>query len=130
MQGLTDREHDLAIAVQGPGTGICLALAELELYWENHRQNAPDVHELRMNIRIGSEGGTEDRIAALAAIADWLGVPVEQRYGCHIAQRRFGTGADSVIIEAHVTPDQDATHALLTERREAAERRPELAVAS
>jgi hypothetical protein len=108
MQGLTDREKTLAAAAQGPGTGICLALAELELYWENHRQNAPDVHDLRMNIRIGDGG-----LPAVQAIADWLGVPVEERYSCHIAQRRFGFGDDSVIVEAHWTPDQDRTHALI-----------------
>jgi hypothetical protein len=129
MAGLTDREKALAIAAQGPGTGICLALADLELFWENHRENAPDVHELRMNLRITDEGTPEERLAAVQAVADWLGVPVTERYGCHIAQRRFGTGDDAVIIEAHVTPDQDHTHALLSERRDAAQARPELAVA-
>ena len=114
MQGLTDREKAAAIAAQGPGAGMCLALAELELYWENHARNAPDVHELRVNIRV--EAG--DRMAAVRAVADWLGVPVAERHGCYIAQRRFGTGADSVIIEAHTTPDQDRTYALM---REAAE---------
>lgn len=121
MQRLTDREKELAIAAQGPGTGICLALADLELFWENHRANAPDVHELRMNLRITDEGTVQDRIDAVGRIADWLGVPVVERYGCHIAQRRFGAGDDAVIIEAHYTPDKDATHALLTERREMAE---------
>ena len=121
MQGPTDRERELAIAAQGPGTGICLALADLELFWENHRANAPQVHELRMNLRIADEGTQEDRLAAVKAIADWLGVAVVERHGCHIAQRRFGTGDDSVIIEAHFTPDKDLTHALLSERREMAE---------
>jgi hypothetical protein len=121
MQGPTDRERELAIATQGPGTGICLALAELELYWENHRANAPQVHELRMNVRIADEGTPEDRLAAVRAVADWLGVEVTERYGCVIAQRRFGSGDDAVIIEAHYTPDKDATHALLDERREMAE---------
>ncbi len=130
MIGLTDRERELAVVAQGPGTGIALALAELELYWENHRRNAPDVHELRMNIRIDGAGSVQDRIDAVTRIADWLGVPVEQRYGVHIAQRRFGTGGDSVIIEAHVTPDQDATHALLSERRDAVEAGRELAEAA
>lgn len=129
MIGMTDREKELAVTVQGPGAGICLALAELELFWENHRANAPEVHELRMNLRIAGDGTTEERIAAVQAIADWLGVPVVKRYGVHIAQRRFGTGDDSVIIEAHFTPDQDAAYALLCERRESALDRPELAVA-
>lgn len=127
MQGPTDHEKELAVAAQGPGTGICLALAELELYWENHRKNAPQVHELRMNLRITDEGSTEDRLAAVQAIADWLGVPVQERHGCHIAQRRFGTSQDAVIIEAHFTPDKDATHKQLTEAT--AQARPELAVA-
>lgn len=121
MDGLTDREKDRAIAAQGPGTGMCLALAELELFWEKHRENAPDVHELRMNIRIADEGSPEDRLAALNAIADWLGVLVTERYGVHHAQRRFGAGADSIIVEAHFTPDQDRTHALI---REAVRRDP------
>lgn len=121
MQGPTDRERELTIATQGPGTGICLALAELELFWENHRKNAPDVHDLRINIRIADEASTEEKLATVQAVADWLGVETTERYGCVIAQRRFGTGHDAVIIEAHCTPDKDATHALLSERREMAE---------
>ncbi len=134
MIGLTPHERELAKTIQGPGTGICLALADLELFWENHRAGAPDVHELRMNIRIADEGTPADRIAAVKAIADWLGVEVETRYGCHIAQRRFGDGEDSVIIEAHVTPDKDATYALLCEARDRkdspqGEREPEVVAA-
>ena len=110
---LTDRERELAAAAQGPAAGICLALAELELFWENHRANAPEVHELRLNIRIDPDAG--DRMAAVQAIADWLGVELTERYGVHHAQRRFGTGADSIIVEAHFTPDQDRTHALVRE---------------
>jgi hypothetical protein len=113
MQGPTDREKAAAIAAGPPGTGICLALAEAELFWENHRKNAPDVHELRMNLRIGAGG-----LPAVQAIADWLGVTVTERYGCHIAQRRFGFGDDWVIIEAHHTPDQDQTHALVSDAAE------------
>ena len=130
MIGLTDREKELAVTAQGPGTGICLALAELELFWENHRANAPRVHELRMNLRITSEGSTEDRLAAVQAIADWLGVPVTERHGCHFAQRRFGSGEDSVIIEAHYTPDQDATHAMVREAREQQDARQVATVAA
>jgi len=111
MINLTDRERELAIARQGPGTGMCLALADLELFWENHRKNAPDVHELRLNIRIDGDGSVQDRIGAVQAVADWLGVKVDERYGTHFAQRRFGTGADSIIVEAHFTPDQDAAQA-------------------
>ena len=111
LTDLTDRERELATAAQGPGTGMCLALADLELYWENHREHAPDVHELRVNIRIIAAGSITDRLAAVQAVADWLGVEVHERYGTHFAQRRFGTGADSVIVEAHFTPDQDAAHA-------------------
>lgn len=125
MQGLTEHERTLMVAAQGPGTGICLALADLELYWETHRANAPDVHELRMNIRIDPDCG--DRMAAVQAVADWLGVPVTEQYGVHFAQRRFGSGGDSVIIEAHYTEDQDRTHALV---REAAAARRELAGAA
>ena len=119
MAGLTDRERALMVAKQGPGTGICLALAELELYWENHRKNAPDVHELRMNIRVGGGGS----VAAVQEVADWLGVRVTERHGCFIAQRRFGTGEDSVIIEAHFTPDPARAH---FERLDSAEAQPEL----
>jgi hypothetical protein len=54
-------------------------------------------------------------MAAVQAIADWLGVELTERYGVHHAQRRFGTGADSIIVEAHFTPDQDRTHALVRE---------------
>jgi hypothetical protein len=123
MIGPTDRERELAVAAQGPGTGMCLALADLELFWENHRDNAPDVRELRMNVRLTDCcGDGDDPMAALEAFADWLGVQVSERYGCHIAQRRFGVGEHTVIIEAHYTPDPDRTHALIrgaVKRREA-----------
>lgn len=126
MIGLTDRERELAVAQQGPGTGMALALAELELYWENHAKSAPGVHELRMNIRIAGEGSPEDRLAAVKAIADWLGVEVHYLNGCHTAQRRFGSSDDSVIVEAHYTPNP--TRAVI-ERQDAA-RKAELAAAS
>lgn len=129
MQRLTDREKELAIATQGPGTGICLALADLELFWENHRSNAPEVHELRMNLRIADEGTPQERLAAVHAVADWLGVPVTERHGCHIAQRRFGAGEDAVIIEAHYTPSPAAAHYERLAAKETAQAQPELAAA-
>jgi hypothetical protein len=116
----TPRELAIARAGDGPATGINLALAELSLYWDNHRKNAPDVPELRINIRVTDEGSPADRLATLKDIADWLGVPVTERHGVHHVQRRFGTGDDSIILEAHYTPDPDATHALI---REAVKRR-------
>ncbi len=119
MIGLTDRERELAVASGGPGTGICLALADLELYWEHHRANAPEVHELRMNIRIDPDAG--DRMAAVQAVADWLGVPLRERYGVYLAQRRFGTGEDSVLLECHYTVDNNATHKMVREAHEARE---------
>ena len=120
MTGLiTDRERALMVARQGPGTGICLALADLEIYWEHHRANAPEVHELRMNIRIDPDTG--DRMAAVQAVADWLGVPLRERYGVYLAQRRFGTGEDSVLLECHYTVDKNATHKMVREAHEARE---------
>ena len=119
MIGLTDRERELAVASGGPGTGIVLALADLELYWEHHRANAPEVHELRMNIRIDPDTG--DRMAAVQAVADWLGVPLRERYGVYLAQRRFGTGEDSVLLECHYTVDKNATHKMVREAHEARE---------
>ena len=124
MIGLTEHERQLAVASGGPGMGIVLALADLELYWEHHLKGAPDVHELRLNIRIDPDTG--DRMAAVQAVADWLGVPLRERYGVYLAQRRFGTGEDSVLLEAHFTPDQDRTHTLIREAHEA----PELTAAS
>jgi hypothetical protein len=126
MIGLTDRERELAVASGGPGTGIVLALADLELFWEHHRANAPDVHELRLNIRIDPDS-CGDRMAAVQAVADWLGVPVTERYGVHSAQRRFGTGTDSVLVECHCTPDKNATHALIKEAVASGAATPELA---
>lgn len=127
MIGLTDRERELAVAAQGPGTGMCLALAELELYWENHRRNAPGVHELRLNIRIKDEGGEDERIAAVQAVADWLGVEKHCMHGCHIAQRRFGSGEDSIIVEAHYTASPAQAHLDRLAAKEAREDAPELA---
>jgi hypothetical protein len=115
MIGLTEREKELLLARQGPAAGFGLALAELSMYWDNHPDGAPEMHEPRLNIRIDSDGTPEDRLAAVQAIADWLGVKVTERHGVYIAQRRFGTGENSIIIECHFTPDQDRTHALIRE---------------
>jgi hypothetical protein len=115
MIGLTDRERELAIAQGSPASAFGLALAELSMYWDQHPKGTPDMHQPRLNIRITDEGSPEDRIAAVRAAADWLGVQVTERYGVYIAQRRFGTGDDSIIVECHFTPDQDRTHALIRE---------------
>lgn len=108
MIGLTDREKSLAVAAQGPGTGICLALAELELWWERHRAGAPDVHELRLSIRVDGSSDPGDGIATVQAVADWLGVEKHFRHGVHAAQRRFGTGDDSIVVEAVYAPGIEA----------------------
>ena len=121
MIGLTPRERDLALAAGDPATGLGLALAELSLYWDNHHAGAPAVHELRINIRIADEGTPEDRIGAVQAVADWLGVEKHVLHGCHIAQRKFGTGADSVTVEAHYTPDPARAHFERLAAKEAAQ---------
>ena len=114
MIGLTPHETELALSAGDPATGLGLAIAELSLYWDNHHKGAPEVRELRVNLNI-ADGDTAQRLATLQAIADWLGVEVHQRYGCHIAQRRFGDERGSVIVEAHCTPeagDADVTRFL------------------
>lgn len=130
MIGLTDRERELAAARGGPATETSLAIGDLALYFDTHPHGAPDVRELRLNVRLADccRDGSHP-MDALKAFADWLGVEVRERYGCHIAQRRFTSGEHAVIIEAHYTPDQDAAHALVREAAEnAAEAQPELAV--
>lgn len=131
MDGKTPIEAARAVKDGGHAAAFGLALAELSMYWDKHPKGRPDMHEPRLNIRIDAGGTAGERIAAVQAIADWLGVEKRERYGVHIAQRRFGTGDDSILVEAHYTVDQDATHALL---REAAGRHrnagPELAEAA
>jgi len=132
MQGPTPREQDMILASGGPATGINLALAELSLFWDNHRKNAPDIRGLCMNIRIPDEGTTQDRINAVAAIADWLGVEMHERHGCYIAQQRFGTGLDySITVEAHYTPDPARAHLeRLAAKKEATQAAPKFAGAA
>ena len=113
MIGLTDRERELMAAHSPPASAFGLALAELSLYWDNHPHGAPEMHQPRLNIRIEPGTAVQDGIAMVQAVADWLGVEKGERYGVHIAQRRFGTGDESVIVECHFTPDQDKTHALI-----------------
>ena len=115
MIGFTPREAVLAVEHGGHAAGFGLALAELSMYWDQHPDGAPEMHEPRLNIRITAGGTIQDRIDTVKRIADWLGVGVTERYGVYLAQRRFGTGEDSVLLEAHFTPDQDRTHALIRE---------------
>ena len=133
MKGHPPVEAARAVERGGHAAAFGLALAELSMYWDNHPKGAPDMHEPVLNIRIEPGTAVQDGIDTVGAIADWLGVTVEERYGVHHAQRRFGTGADSIIVEAHFTPDQDRTHALIREavRKPAAAREDtaELAVA-
>jgi hypothetical protein len=120
MIGMTPREADLAVERGGPAAAFGLALAELSMFWDTHSQGAPDMHEPRLNIRIEPGTSAQDGIATVQAVADWLGVGKHERFGVHHAQRRFGTGENSVIIECHFTPDQDLTHKLI---RDAVQRR-------
>ena len=122
MDGKTPIEAARAVKDGGHAAAFGLALAELSMYWDKHPKGRPDMHEPRLNIRIDAGGAPEDRIEAVRQIADWLGVEVNERYGVYHAQRRFGTGEDSIIVEAHFTPDQDATHKMIRDavkRREA-----------
>ena len=124
MKGMTDGEKALAIERGGHAAAFGLALAELSMFWDSHHGGAPDMHQPRMSIRVDATGDPEDKIAAVQHIADWLGVPVVQRYGVYIAQRRFGTGQDSILVECHYTPDFDRTHDLV---REAAKQKKDAA---
>jgi hypothetical protein len=106
MNGLTDCEKELAITAGGPAAAFSIALAELNMYWDNHPEGRPAIgHAPVINIRIPDQGDKDQHIAAVAAVARWLGVPVECRNGCYTAQRRFGTGEAYITVEAHFTPD-------------------------
>lgn len=125
MIGLTDRERELAVTGGGHPAAFGLALAELSLYWDSHPAGAPLMHQPVLNIRASS-------LAEVEAVAAWLGVPVHERHKVHHAQRRFGTGEDSILVEAHFTPDFDAAFAAMRDARKKdadapAEAEPELA---
>jgi hypothetical protein len=124
VNNLTPREKDIAIARGGPATATSLALGELSLYFDTHPRGAPDVRELRLNVRIADLGDYSDPVAAVASFADWLGVEMHCRNGCYIAMRRFTSGDRSVVIEAHYTPDPAAAHFERLAAKEAAERKP------
>jgi hypothetical protein len=119
MQGFTDHERSLAVAAGGPGTGFTIALAEVSMYFDNHESGRPHVADAVLNIKVG--GDTEDeKVAGVAAIAQWLGVKKDFRHGTHFAQRRWGVSGESLTVEAHYTPDPDVAFAAL--REQAAER--------
>ena len=114
MQGFTDHEKALATA-EKPGIGFTIALAEVSMYFDNHEKGRPHVADAVLNIKVG--GGTEaEKVAGVAAIARWLGVEKDFRHGTHFAQRRWGTGGESITVEAHFTPDHDAAFAALQQR--------------
>ena len=115
MNGMTPAEAAKAIDRGGRAAAFGLALAELSMFWDAHNKNAPDMHEPHLCIRIEPGTDMQDGIDTVQAIADWLGVTMNERYGVYHAQQRFGKGADSIILECHFTPDQDRTHALIRE---------------
>lgn len=118
MIGLTDREKSLAIAAGGPQAAFSIALAELSMYWDQHPAGRPDVGcGPVINIRVQG-GNAAEGVAGVAAVARWLGVEPAFRNGVHIAQRRFGPDGNSIVIEAHYTPDHDAAFAALTRAAE------------
>ena len=45
------------------------------------------------------------------------------RHGTWYAQRRFGTGPDSILVEAHYTPDHDEAQRLRVTAKTAAGQR-------
>lgn len=122
MIGLTDREREMALASAGPPSPFSFALAELNMYWDQHSKGRPDLgHEPVISFHLKNEGTPEERIAAVKAVAKWLGVRERFENGVWFAQRRFGTRPHSILVEAHYTPDHDAAFAAL--QRQADERK-------
>jgi hypothetical protein len=115
MTCLTDPAQP-AVTEAGPGAGFGITLAEIALYWDTHKLGRPVPAQPVINFRARSRQDVE-------AIARWLGVNAEQRHGTWFAQRRFGEGADSVIVEAHHTPDKDQAHRLRVTAKDAAGQR-------
>jgi hypothetical protein len=112
MIGTTPHERDLAIASGPPATAFSFAVAELNMYLDQHPQGAPRIRKARMNLRLEDDGDSppEEKIAAVKAIAAWLGVQEHYCDGCWIAQKRFGDDEGELIVEAHYTPDPTRAH--------------------
>jgi hypothetical protein len=106
MIGLTDRETALAVAAGGPAAGFSLALAEMGLYWDNHAEGAPAPGPFTITIEPG--GDSREQAAAVAAVADWLGVPLTSLDGTNRAARRFGPPGHAVTVEARCAAGRPA----------------------
>jgi len=117
MIGLTDHERTLAIARGAPGTAFAIALAEVSMYFDNHENGRPQAGDAVLNIKVKGTGDVE-KIAGVSGVARWLGVNMEFRNGTYFAQRRWGTGGESVLVEAHFTPDHDAAFAMLQQAQD------------
>jgi len=119
MIGLTDHEKDLAIAMGGPATGATIVLAEVSMYFDQHPDGRPEVASV-LNLKV--DGHTDaEKTARVSSIAKWLGVPMTFRNGTYFAQRRWiAPDGESILVEAHFTPDHDAAFAAL--QQQAAER--------
>jgi hypothetical protein len=112
MQGFPDHERSLAITAGGPGAGFSIALAEFGAYWDNHPEGRPDIgHEPVINFRVKGDGERE-RVRAVSGIAAWLGASVDSENGTFMVQRRFGPSGESLLVEAHFTPDHDFAYSL------------------
>lgn len=97
MHGKTP--HELALAADGARCArLITGLIDLEVFYETH-PGAPVPDRPVLSIRV-PDGPGIDRVAAVDAIAEALGVHTQLRHGCYMAMREFGP----LLLEAHYTP--------------------------
>jgi hypothetical protein len=101
------------LAARAAPTGRTSVLAQADLYFETHPEGRPPLSAV---LSLKPRGTVTERVACVEQIAAWLGVTVTERHGTRFAQRLFtDERGDRLLIEAHVTPDQDAAFAAIRE---------------
>ena len=89
-------------------------LADVALWFEQHQDDAPPLGDRTVSLQVTGHSHAE-KMAALSAIAKFLGADMVPRNEVWFVQRRFGEPGNSVTLEAHYTPDHDAAFARLKE---------------
>ena len=110
--------------VQGGGAELArllVGLVDLTVFYRTH-PSAPLPDGRVLSIRVPDSAHTrEERVGAVTAIAEALGVVPQWRHGVLYAAREFG----SLLLECHYTPDFDAAQALRVAAKAEAEVRLE-----
>lgn len=107
MEGKTPAEQAIAAGGGAELARLLIGLVDLTVFYRTH-PDAPLPEGRVLSIRVPDTAQTiDERVEAVTAIAEALGIKPVWRHGVLYAAREFG----SLLLECHYTPDPDVAQA-------------------